>query len=194
MLMVEHHMDVVLGLADRVAVLHHGALLAIDTPDAVMADARSRRPTSGSRSDGALEVRDLHVRIGGSHILQGSTFDVRRDRRHRTARAQRRRQDHDAARVMGLVDRDGRVLYDGADIRSADAQDRAARASATCRKIVTCSRPHRRREPAPGRAQRGAALRPRLRPLPGAEDSAARSSPEPSPAGSSRWSRSPARC
>ena len=38
-LMVEHHMDVVLELADRVAVMHHGALLACDTPDAVMANA-----------------------------------------------------------------------------------------------------------------------------------------------------------
>ncbi len=38
-LMVEHHMDVVLGLADRVAVMHHGALLICDTPDTVMADA-----------------------------------------------------------------------------------------------------------------------------------------------------------
>jgi branched-chain amino acid transport system ATP-binding protein len=38
-LMVEHHLDVVLGLADRVAVMHHGALLAIDTPARVMADA-----------------------------------------------------------------------------------------------------------------------------------------------------------
>jgi branched-chain amino acid transport system ATP-binding protein len=37
-LMVEHHMDVVLDLADRVAVLHHGALLACDTPAAVIAD------------------------------------------------------------------------------------------------------------------------------------------------------------
>ena len=37
-LMVEHHMDVVLGLVDRVAVMHHGQLLAIDTPSAVMAD------------------------------------------------------------------------------------------------------------------------------------------------------------
>lgn len=39
-LMVEHHMDVLLGLADRVAVMHHGALLAVDTPDKVMADDR----------------------------------------------------------------------------------------------------------------------------------------------------------
>jgi branched-chain amino acid transport system ATP-binding protein len=38
-LMVEHHMDVLLGLADRVAVMHHGTLLALDAPDAVMADA-----------------------------------------------------------------------------------------------------------------------------------------------------------
>jgi branched-chain amino acid transport system ATP-binding protein len=34
-LMVEHHMEVVLGLAERVAVLHHGALLACDTPGAI---------------------------------------------------------------------------------------------------------------------------------------------------------------
>lgn len=38
-IMVEHHMDVVLALADRLAVMHHGALLACDTPAAVMADA-----------------------------------------------------------------------------------------------------------------------------------------------------------
>jgi branched-chain amino acid transport system ATP-binding protein len=39
-LMVEHHMEVLLGLADRVAVMHHGALLAIDTPGRIMADPR----------------------------------------------------------------------------------------------------------------------------------------------------------
>jgi branched-chain amino acid transport system ATP-binding protein len=38
-LMVEHHMDVILDLADRIAVMHHGALLACDTPDTVMANA-----------------------------------------------------------------------------------------------------------------------------------------------------------
>jgi branched-chain amino acid transport system ATP-binding protein len=37
-LMVEHHMEVVLGLVDRVAVMHHGELLACDTPEAVMAN------------------------------------------------------------------------------------------------------------------------------------------------------------
>ena len=37
-LMIEHHMDVLLGLADRLAVMHHGTLLALDTPRAVTAD------------------------------------------------------------------------------------------------------------------------------------------------------------
>ncbi len=36
--MVEHHMHVVLGLADRIAVLHHGRLLAVGSPAAVTAD------------------------------------------------------------------------------------------------------------------------------------------------------------
>ena len=38
-LMVEHHIDVVTGLADRIAVMHHGRLLACDTPEAIMRNA-----------------------------------------------------------------------------------------------------------------------------------------------------------
>jgi branched-chain amino acid transport system ATP-binding protein len=38
-LMVEHHMEVVIGLAQRIAVLHHGSLLAVDVPDAIMQNA-----------------------------------------------------------------------------------------------------------------------------------------------------------
>jgi branched-chain amino acid transport system ATP-binding protein len=38
-LMVEHHMEVVTGLAQKVAVMHHGRLLAFDTPSAVMANS-----------------------------------------------------------------------------------------------------------------------------------------------------------
>ncbi|MBA2463155.1 MAG: ABC transporter ATP-binding protein [Actinobacteria bacterium] len=37
-LMVEHRMEVVIGLAERIAVMHHGALLAFDEPDKVMAN------------------------------------------------------------------------------------------------------------------------------------------------------------
>jgi branched-chain amino acid transport system ATP-binding protein len=38
-LMVEHHIGVVTGLAERIAVMHHGSLLAVDTPQAVMDNA-----------------------------------------------------------------------------------------------------------------------------------------------------------
>jgi branched-chain amino acid transport system ATP-binding protein len=37
-LLVEHRMEVVVGLAQRIAVMHHGALLAFDTPEVVMHD------------------------------------------------------------------------------------------------------------------------------------------------------------
>lgn len=37
-LMVEHHISVVLGLAQRIAVLHHGQLLACGAPEDVIAD------------------------------------------------------------------------------------------------------------------------------------------------------------
>lgn len=38
-LLVEHHMHVVLGVADRVAVLHHGELLAVGSPEEVMSNS-----------------------------------------------------------------------------------------------------------------------------------------------------------
>ncbi|HEY5341455.1 MAG TPA: ABC transporter ATP-binding protein [Candidatus Aquilonibacter sp.] len=36
--MVEHRLDLIQGLADRMAVMHHGAMLAIDTPARVIAN------------------------------------------------------------------------------------------------------------------------------------------------------------
>ncbi len=37
-LMVEHRMDLVMELADRMAVMHHGSLLAVDTPERIIAN------------------------------------------------------------------------------------------------------------------------------------------------------------
>lgn len=45
--MVEHHMHVVLGLADRIAVLHHGGLLAVGSPAEVTADQTVKRAYLG---------------------------------------------------------------------------------------------------------------------------------------------------
>jgi branched-chain amino acid transport system ATP-binding protein len=46
--MVEHHMHVVLGLADHVAVLHHGEVLAVGTADEVTADDRVQQAYLGA--------------------------------------------------------------------------------------------------------------------------------------------------
>lgn len=46
-LLVEHHMHVVLGLADRVAVLHHGQLLAVGTAGEVTGNAQVQQAYLG---------------------------------------------------------------------------------------------------------------------------------------------------
>jgi len=46
-LMVEHHIDVVTGLAERIAVMHHGRLLACDTPQAIMRNAEVQQAYVG---------------------------------------------------------------------------------------------------------------------------------------------------
>ena len=46
-LMVEHHMEVVIGLAQRIAVMHHGRLLAVDTPEEIMGNETVRQAYLG---------------------------------------------------------------------------------------------------------------------------------------------------
>jgi branched-chain amino acid transport system ATP-binding protein len=48
LLVVEHDMGVVFGLADRIAVLVYGEVIAFDTPDAVRANARVQEAYLGS--------------------------------------------------------------------------------------------------------------------------------------------------
>ena len=45
--MVEHHMELVTGLSDRIAVMHAGRLLLVDVPSVVMADATVREAYLG---------------------------------------------------------------------------------------------------------------------------------------------------
>lgn len=49
-LMVEHRMDLVIGLSDRIAVMHQGKLLKVDSPEAVMADPRVQQAYLGPDS------------------------------------------------------------------------------------------------------------------------------------------------
>jgi branched-chain amino acid transport system ATP-binding protein len=51
MLIIEHDMDVVFSLADRITVLHYGEVLVDGAPDAVRADARVYEVYLGTRDD-----------------------------------------------------------------------------------------------------------------------------------------------
>ncbi|MEX2241079.1 MAG: ABC transporter ATP-binding protein [Burkholderiales bacterium] len=53
LLFTEHDMDVVFSIADRVSVLHHGAIIATGTPDQIRRDAEVRRVYLGKAIDEA---------------------------------------------------------------------------------------------------------------------------------------------
>jgi len=58
LLMVEHDMGVVFGLADRVAVVVYGQVIACDTPERIRANARVQEAYLGVVKDRQKEVKD----------------------------------------------------------------------------------------------------------------------------------------
>jgi branched-chain amino acid transport system ATP-binding protein len=79
LLTVEHDMGVVFGLADKIAVVVYGEVIAFDTPEKVRANAACRRPTwappccrcAGGRDTDMLKIDNLHAYYGKSHVLHG---------------------------------------------------------------------------------------------------------------------------
>ena len=142
-LMVEHHMEVVIGLAQRIAVMHDGALLAVDTPDG---DHGERDGAAGLPRGGALVPPLVSVQRSARlprRVACPAGDLVRRPgrRRHGAARPQRRRQDHDPARPHRArrAPRHGRAGGGGHHGACARTGSSAA-ASATSPRIATSSR------------------------------------------------------
>ena len=146
MLMVEHHMDVVTGLAQRIAVMHHGALLAVrhagrgDGERDGAVGLPGRGAVSAVAAKTLLWVRDLHVYLGQSHILQGVTFDVPEGGVTALLGRNGVGKTTTLRAILGLVGRRGSVR---ARRRGADAACRrigsSSAASATCPRIATSS-------------------------------------------------------
>jgi branched-chain amino acid transport system ATP-binding protein len=55
LMLVEHRMDVVMSVSDRITVMHHGAVLAEDTPQAIAADRRVQQAYLGELYDDVLK-------------------------------------------------------------------------------------------------------------------------------------------
>ena len=105
-LLVEHKMDVVRSLADRIVVLHKGKLVADGQPAEVIASDIVREAylgRSAAMTEPLLTPRGVQTHIGRYHILQGVELRRAARRPHRAARPQRRGQDDDAAHHHGPV-------------------------------------------------------------------------------------------
>jgi len=89
-LLVEHDMEVVFGLASRIVVLHQGKLLADGSPQSIREDARVREiylgeasvapaPTTAAGAGAPLlEVEHLDAGYQASHVLHDVSFGVAR--------------------------------------------------------------------------------------------------------------------
>ena len=141
LLFTEHDMDVVFSIAQKIAVLHQGRLIAEGTPAEVRDDARGAARLSRRAALSLLEVHDIHAAYGSSRVLFGISLEVAQRRMRLPARPQRRRQDHDHARHHGAdaAVRRPRRLEGTGHRRLAAASASPAPASASCRRTAASS-------------------------------------------------------
>jgi len=92
-LLVEHDMDVVFGMATRIVVLHQGKVLADGAPQQIREDARVREiylgqptaapvapapPRPAAAAEPLLEVERLNAGYGLAHVLHDVSFRISR--------------------------------------------------------------------------------------------------------------------
>ena len=76
-LFIEHDMDIVFGIAQRITVLDQGRVLAEGAPDEISADPQGARRLPGSRSNDRGAARaGIQTFYGKSHILHGISLEV----------------------------------------------------------------------------------------------------------------------
>ena len=77
LLFTEHDMEVVFSIAQKIAVLHQGRLIAEGKPEAVQRN-HGRPPGLSGRAtlSALLEVRDLHTAYGEARVLFGVSLEV----------------------------------------------------------------------------------------------------------------------
>ena len=83
LILIEHDMEVVLDIADRITVLQHGSVIAEGAPAQIRTNQQVQNVYLGISmakstpiAPARLEVSDLHAYYGKSHVLQGCSLTV----------------------------------------------------------------------------------------------------------------------
>ena len=162
LLTVEHDMGVVFGLADKIAVLVYGEVIAFDTPEAVRANAaragglprlgagRSASCGSAGMSEDMtmLKLANLHAYYGKSHVLHGVSLDVKPGEIVSLLGRNGSGRSTTVKTIMGLVEGQGSVHWSGAEILGQQGlRDRAPRHRLRAREPRHLSQAHRAPEP-----------------------------------------------
>ncbi len=191
-LLVEHDMDVVFRVADRVTVLVDGRVLASGLPEEVRSNPEVHRAYLGERRrrgevtaeapggnghrEVLLRVEGLQAAYGTSQVLFGVDLEVRQGQLVTLLGRNGMGKTTTVNTVMGLVPaKAGRVVFRGEEIQGKPPEQVAARGVAlvpegrqifpnlTVRENLVAFQAHRNRSPDPWDPDRVAELFPRLK-------------------------------
>ena len=117
MLLVEHDMDVVFALADRISVLVYGRIIASGTAAQIQARRAGARGLSGRGRRLMLRVENLQAAYGSSQVLFDVSFEVGEGEVATLLGRNGMGKTTTIKTIMGLVPaRGGRVFFDGQDV------------------------------------------------------------------------------
>ncbi len=121
-LMIEHHMQLVMGICERIYVLDYGIKIAEALRPNSEQSESNRSLFGGGRL--MLEIKDLHVHYGGIHALRGISFKVEDGKIISLIGANGAGKSTTLKAIMSLVQKSsGSVIYNGKDITNKKTKD-----------------------------------------------------------------------